>query len=553
MKYTHKILNLVLCFSTVLFLDGCKSVLDINTDPNNPTTAANDLLLTNSEVAVMSRFASQQNDLASITGMVGVENFSRSNNSYDFLWTNMYSTPLQDIEKIIAGAQLSPVMLGIAQTLKAYSFATMVDLYGDLPFSQALQGDAATPISNPTFDKDADVYNACLALLDQAIVNLAKSSPVSITGDIIYSGSAAKWTKLANTLKLKLLITGRLAIPSAAAQINSLITAGGFITGTGGDDFTFQFSKDPTSNRHPWFTGNYTGGEFTNTYVDEQIMVEMLEDGDPRWPFYFRRQYSGPQLNVADPTDRSNIPGFGFPTTYGYIIANPKILARLYTNKGKTMTKADSTFIIGVFGRDRGDASGLPQDQTYRTIPGVYPAGGYYDVTAAAIPAAEKATGGGIFPALTSVNVKYYTIEAILKTGATGDAKAIFESAIREHIAKVAAFGASADANSVAPAKAVVDTLVSKWLARWDATADNDGKLNVAMKQLWFSSWGNAFEVYNSIRRTGYPNTLQIPIVKEPRGFPLRLPYSSTELARNPNAANYKNVIYDKDKIFWGM
>jgi len=63
-------------------------------------------------------------------------------------------------------------------------------------------------------------------------------------------------------------------------------------------------------------------------------------------------------------------------------------------------------------------------------------------------------------------------------------------------------------------------------------------------------SWGNGYDLYNAFRRTGYPNTLQIPILT-PRDFPLRLPYPQEELTLNPNAASKRDVIYDRDPIFW--
>ncbi|MBI5914474.1 MAG: SusD/RagB family nutrient-binding outer membrane lipoprotein, partial [Bacteroidetes bacterium] len=82
---------------------------------------------------------------------------------------------------------------------------------------------------------------------------------------------------------------------------------------------------------------------------------------------------------------------------------------------------------------------------------------------------------------------------------------------------------------------------------------------------LWFSSWGNGFELYNAMRRTvdtatpnsygynGLPNTLQEPVAPTPRNWPHRLPYPSTEITLNPNASGMANVIWDDAsfKLFW--
>ncbi|MCE2790077.1 MAG: SusD/RagB family nutrient-binding outer membrane lipoprotein [Saprospiraceae bacterium] len=71
------------------------------------------------------------------------------------------------------------------------------------------------------------------------------------------------------------------------------------------------------------------------------------------------------------------------------------------------------------------------------------------------------------------------------------------------------------------------------------------------MKQLWFSSYGNGFEIYNAYRRTGLPTNIQDHVEGTVRGFPLRLPYPQSELTLNPNAASYKDVAFDKTPIFW--
>jgi len=119
----------------------------------------------------------------------------------------MYIGPLKDLEGLIAASAESPHFLGVAQTLKAIGYATMVDCFGDIPFSEASAGDALTKNINPKFDKDADIYAACIKLLDDAIANFAKGSPVPVTGDLIYNGNIANWTKAAKTIKLKLLMS----------------------------------------------------------------------------------------------------------------------------------------------------------------------------------------------------------------------------------------------------------------------------------------------------------------------------------------------------------
>ncbi len=527
--------------------------IDINEDPNNPSTAAPNLLLTNIQIGLMTNLAANEGDASTFMGLMGTQALSRydlNNNSYSGLWDDMYTGPLKDLEGLIAASQESPHYLGIAQTLKAIGFSTMVDLFGDVPYSEALKGDALDKITNPKFDKDADIYADCIKLLDEAIANFAKGSPVKVDGDLIYSGNIASWTKAAKTVKLKLLMTGRKGLANSTASINSLIQAGGFIS-TATEDMNFRYSKDPTSIRHPYYTGAYTGGEFDYTYLCHEILVEGLVDEDPRWPFQFRRQ-SKTILDSNDPTQFNTQPCSGGQSCiYGYVVNNKNVIDRLYTNKGLSFGDAEKAFLAGVFGRDRGDGDGIPSDGSFRTIPGVYPCGGFYDVANPGVPAANAAPGGGIYPYLTGVNTSYYLIEAMLELGAAGDPRAEFDKAMRNHISRVINFGMATDPNSVRPTDAAINKYVTLWLDKYDNAGSNTAKLNVVMKQLWFSSVGNGYEIYNAFRRTGLPTNIQEHVEGTIRGFPLRLPYPQTELTLNPNAAAYKDVAFDKAPIFW--
>lgn len=536
----------------MLTFTGCSLFdLDVNQDPNNPSNAAPNLLLPQIQIDLMTNLANNEGDAETFMGMIGTQALSRydlNNNSYSGLWDNMFRGPLKDVEGLIASSASSPHYLGIAQTLKAIGYSAMVDLYGDVPFSEAGKGDAANKIINPKFDKDVDIYKACIALLDSAIVNLGKTSAVRVDGDLIYGGSPANWIAAAKTVKLKLLMTGRKGLDNATAEINKLISAGGLIAN---NDFIFRYSKDPTSIRHPWYTGAYTGGEFDYTYICHELLIESLVDEDPRWPFYFRRQTSN-ILDSNDPTQFNTQPcSGGQPCIYGYVVNNQNVIKRLYDDKGKTFEDADALFLAGIFGRDRGDADGIPSDGGFRTIPGVYPCGGYYDVALPAAPVANAATGAGIFPYLTGVNTSYYLIEAMLELGTPGDPRAEFEKAIKGHISRVVNFGIANDPNSVSPSADAVTKYADLWLSRYDAASSNSSKLNVVMKQLWFSSYGNGYEVYNAFRRTGLPTNIQEHVEGTVRGFPLRLPYPQSELTLNPNASAYKDVAFDGAPIFW--
>ncbi|SDE12781.1 SusD/RagB family nutrient-binding outer membrane lipoprotein [Pedobacter soli] len=109
--------------------------------------------------------------------------------------------------KKLAIAQGSSEYKGVADVIIAYNITLVNDLWGDAPFSEAFN------INNlrPKYDKQQDVYNQAMALLDEAIVELAKTTStvkLAPTSDLIYGKTTAEranWLKMAYALKARLL------------------------------------------------------------------------------------------------------------------------------------------------------------------------------------------------------------------------------------------------------------------------------------------------------------------------------------------------------------
>ncbi|MDR6563479.1 MULTISPECIES: SusD/RagB family nutrient-binding outer membrane lipoprotein [unclassified Arcicella] len=552
MKYTYKTFRrFVWGMVLITSISACSiTELDINKDPNNPIQATPDLLLPSAELAAINNI-----DIYNTAGFSGqinsADDFNLNNSSYNGTWNYFYQST-QSIEGLIRATQNvnSPHYLGIAQTLKAFAVGNFVDTFGDIPYTEAWQGNGDVPNFTAKFDTDASVYEAIIKLCDAAVANFAKTSPVSVKNDIVYGGTISKWVKLAKSIKLRLLLNSRKGRATGNADLVAAFAAGGFIT-SAADDFTFkygtQLNADGSDGRHPWFQNAYLGDNGFS-YISHQLMSEMILNKDPRLPFYFYRQ-TGTVLDPSNPTDRGTIP-YG-----GSYLALKQSFLNNYAKVYGSLTSADLSYIAGFFGRDRGDNTGAPQDGALRTAPGCYPAGGLYsgrEIPAKALTGGTKG-GNGILPLITSNDIKFYQIEAILDAGLTGDARAIFEAAIREHITRVVNLGLAVDAaNAKAPAAADITTYVNSWLAQYDAAATNLAKLNIVMKQAWFCRWGQGTETWNGLRRLGYPTAIQDPILKPIRQFALRKPYPSQEGSLNPNATDkVVNVIFDRDPIFW--
>ena len=526
--------------------------LDINQDPNSPTVASAKLLLPTAEYAAINAVTALSQNALGFAGMLtSADDYNLTNQTYNGVWNSFYRD-MNNVETIINSSANSPHYLGVAQVLKAYAMGNFVDTFGDVPYSEAWKGNAQNPNTTPKFDKDSEIYEDLLKLCDAAVTNLSKTTaePLDAEADFMYGGgtaAAAKWIKLAKSVKVRLLLISRKGRTTGNADLKAALAAGGYITNPA-DDFTYNFSTASTpEGRHPWFQAGYLSSN-SFPYISHQLMQEMIFNRDPRLDFYFYRQTST-ILDASNPTDRGTIPYGG-----SYLVLKPTFWAKWREVFGRP-TRADSAYVAGFFGRDRGDNTGQPLDGTLRTAPGTYPAGGLFggkNVTPRTLTGG-RGSGNGIWPLITSNNIKFYQIESILDGGGTGNARTIFEAAIREHIAGVVALGLKVDpGNAVAPTAATVTEYVNNMLKLYDDAPSNSAKLNVVMKQLWFCSWGQGQEIWNAMRRTGFPSTINNPIIKPPRQYALRLPYPSQEGSINPNATpKLTEVIFDRDPIFW--
>lgn len=526
--------------------------LDINVDPNNPTKGSVKLLLPEAQRGMANWLQGMVNTQMGAVGQISSsDSYGYGANGFYGTWTSFYTGWGKDIDEIIKTATEvgNKPYLGVAQAMKAYGFVTMVNLFGTCPYTEAFGGNLAEQNINPKFDAGKDIYAACYKLLDDATTNLNAASSIAISPDIFYNGSKANWIRFVNTLRLKMKITDRRVNTNAKADIQAALAAtGGLINGTA-NDFTWKYGSQISPElRHPWYTAGYLA-QMDFTYIEVDMMWKMFLKKDPRFPFYYKRQTTY-LLNPNNPTDKGATPVQGAYLVYENTAWESGIQAGLLTRG-----KADSGFLAGFFGRYRGDQSGVPQDQDFRTAPGVYPAAGLYDdraVTPVLLRSGggNKGRGDGISPMMTSWMVKFWQAEAELAHG-FGDPRATAEAAVREHIKYVSDFGVSKDVNAKAAAAADVNAFVTSFLADYDAAPTAEAKINAVLYQAWIAGWGNGFEAYNAMRRTGYPTGLRPPITLSSQ-FALRWPIPATEGALNPNAPSPLPIFFT-EPVFWDV
>lgn len=536
---------------------GCKKFLDVNKNINDPLPSSVNLsfVLSAAERNIATNTAlgtALGNTMAvythQVTGRVGADRYGAGAAG----WEGLYSA-LSNLNVIIkrGNTENNFVYAGIAKVLKAYTVSVLVDVYGDVPFSEYDKFDSG--IRQPKFDKGVDIYPQLFTLLDEAIDDLSNPTfnPTKPgADDYIYKGNASLWIKAANTLKLKLYTQVRL-VQDVKAQVTALLSNPATLINAENESFMVPFGPlGTTDDRHPAY-GDYTatqrGGQLFSPWLYE-IMKGWNPDiltglEDPRLPYYIYNQKSAVGGSNGTPENCTEYRDGGF-----------------------------ITIIFGSSGSCRDGSN----SQTYSLL-GVYPAGGRFNDSAAksvnSIGVAAAGTGARPHEFITYADRLYLEAELILAGVVTGDAKAVFSKALDAsfaHVDNVVAnhvkpnTAGAAQTVPVIATQAATTTYKAGVLDAFDA-ASNEKKMELVMTEKWINRIENPIDNYTDYRRTKYP-VLFAPApegnvtsvtgpdgketpVQNDRKYPWSLPFSNSEIGLNKNAPPQKAP--ELYKVFW--
>ena len=329
---------------SVLFIASCASdetYENINRDPNKPTNLSADALFTSSIKSLFDQMESTNvnTNVFRLFAQYWTETTYIDEANYDLVTRNipgnhfseLYRDVLYDLKDAKSKAT-SDTKKGMIEVLEVYTWQQLVDTYGNIPYSNALQGS-----SNPTpsYDDAATIYADLLIRINTAITQLDSSDEAFGSSDIIYGGNVNNWKKFANSLKLKLAM--RIAdVSSMAAQSKSAaeaaILAGVFTSNS--DNATLVY-ENATPNTNPIWLDLVQSGR-SDFVVANTIVDYMNTLNDPRRAFYFDDNlgagvYSGGTYGASSP--------FSNFTHIGEMLHDP-------TFRGVLMDYAEVEFLI---------------------------------------------------------------------------------------------------------------------------------------------------------------------------------------------------------------
>ena len=271
---------LYLALPATLLFSSCANFVDgYEQSPNSPSQATLGLMLTSVEVATFSNYNGQLARLSSVMVQTqagtqfqfeDIANYAIREGDNDNEWADIYSRAMLNAKTIIEQAgTTSPHYAGVGKVLLAMNLGLATDLWGDVPYTDALMGLEGESAFNPAYDSQESVYAAIETLLTDAVADLAQANSLQSpsTDDLIFGGDLTKWTITAHVLAARYANHLSKRDPAGSAQralahLNDAYAAG---------------LADPSSDCNAVFGTN--GNELNTWYAFNQAREDYVKMG----------------------------------------------------------------------------------------------------------------------------------------------------------------------------------------------------------------------------------------------------------------------------------
>jgi hypothetical protein len=302
----------------VAFFASCTDKFEeFNTDTKNPAIVTGAALFSNAELTLVDQISSTNVNLNvwklfsqywTETTYTDEANYDIINRSIpDLTFREYYRGFIKDFSEAsrlikatvptsAVGETVKKNQLAIIELLTVYSYQNLVDIFGNVPYSEA---ENITNI-HPVYDDAATIYSSLISRIDAAVANLDASQASFGSADLIYGGDVASWKKFGNSLKLKIGITLADVNPTLAkATVEAAVTAGVFASSN--DDALLHYLGAIHTNQI--YVDVVQSGR--DDFIPANTIVNLMNTlTDPRRPLYFTQiggVYSGGIYGESNP------------------------------------------------------------------------------------------------------------------------------------------------------------------------------------------------------------------------------------------------------------
>lgn len=290
-------------------LPGCTENFDeINSNPNEPEAVP----LTNLLISGISRGvdiiggASMNMTYAGLWAQhyakiqyIDEDYYQFRESAMESHWSGLYAGPLQDLQEILNNPEAGENMKAAAMTMQAYICSVVTDMWGEVPYSEAL--DVENYIQ-PKYDSQEGIYNDLVSKLEMAAGMFDPAGDDLGAGDVLYGGDISRWTKLANSLRLRLLNRMKHKDSGAQAAATALAANTAALLESNADDAMLYFPGD-AAWPNPLYENRYLDAR--NDHASSKTMVDLLTAiNDPRLAVYAKPNGNGDYVGQPNGTDQ---------------------------------------------------------------------------------------------------------------------------------------------------------------------------------------------------------------------------------------------------------
>lgn len=271
-------LSITLVALTILSSCDLVEFNNINNNPNQPSDAAAPQLIANAMLSLPGLSSSPNAQFMAQylaeTQYVDASLYPEGGTSF-YGW---YQGPLVNL-KTAEEIATTENQKAVARILKAYIFWNITDRWGDIPYSEALQG---TEEFTPVYDTQESIYEDLFAELKAATAQIDVSGTLS--NDIIYEGNMEKWVKFSNSIRLLMALRLSEVDPTLAeTEFSDALDDGVFESNE--DNFLFQHLAN-ANNQNYWY-GQIVEPPIREWWALTISLVDLMEPvNDPRLPIY---------------------------------------------------------------------------------------------------------------------------------------------------------------------------------------------------------------------------------------------------------------------------
>jgi hypothetical protein len=508
MKTLLKFKQIIFLVILVVFAAGActKDFEKINTDPNNPTNVPAINIFTYATVDAVDGWlgggwvnhtymACWSQQWCKVQYIDEDRYQVRPENRNGF-FEDPYMTELMDLKIILSktapgGENEDAALYAAARIFRVWVYQQLTDLFGDIPYTDALHGNEAGASVFPVYDSQQSIYEDFINELNEANTILSSPQLNFGEGDLFYGGDPAQWRKFGNSLYLRVLNRCHGAYLEADTKIAEILNSPA--------QYPIMESNDDNCKLDypgvlPYRNGTYNTLYTRTDQAISQTMVNWLKArNDPRLPVYAQPVASDTIIwTKVDPVFVQNPPA-------DWIIIDDPSTANVID------TVMEPVPYPSYFGQQNGAAA--QPILTFRSLLGTAIA---YD------PAAPLYL-------LTYDEVEFIKAEYYLRTANDAAAQTAYEAGIA---ASMERWGA--DYNEA--------TYLADPLVAWNGGV---AKQKLICEQHWAAIFGEGVEAYAEVRRTGYPSRIfeyELEKTMYPGlGLPTRFCYPINEESYNPD------------------